>query len=84
MTTYAIFVNTQTYIPGDERSRKHPGHGYPEQTIEKVEVIEFSDIEKFNDWIRREEGRIYGKQDYRAFICEPVTVTKEVNIKIGV
>ncbi len=26
---YALFVNDSVHIPGDERSRTNPGHGYP-------------------------------------------------------
>jgi hypothetical protein len=29
---YAIIVFDTIYIPGDERSRTNPGHGYPEST----------------------------------------------------
>jgi hypothetical protein len=29
---YAVIEETHTTIPGDERSRTHPGHGYPEHT----------------------------------------------------
>jgi len=29
-----IFKTTRYYVPGDERSRTNPGHGYPEHTNE--------------------------------------------------
>lgn len=30
--TYIIIENVSVYIPGDERSRTAPGHGYPAHT----------------------------------------------------
>ena len=29
---YVIVEMNSVFIPGDERSRTHPGHGYPERT----------------------------------------------------
>ena len=29
---YAVIVERSVYIPGDERSRTNPGHGYPATT----------------------------------------------------
>ena len=39
---YAIIVidSTSVHIPGDERSRTAPGHGYPERT-ETYDVIQY-------------------------------------------
>lgn len=33
---YVIFKDNSVTIPGDERSRTHPGHGYPEYTEQYV------------------------------------------------
>lgn len=33
---YAVIETSFITIPGDERSRTHPGHGYPEHTEEVI------------------------------------------------
>jgi len=44
-----VFKTTSVYIPGDERSRTHPGHGYPERTEmhDTFEIYLFEDKEKW-------------------------------------
>lgn len=32
---WAILRNKNIYVPGDERSKTHPGHGYPLLTTKK-------------------------------------------------
>jgi len=39
--TFAIITRTSHTIPGDERSRTNPGHGYPEHTVDSIEMTEF-------------------------------------------
>lgn len=48
---YAIIVykSYSEYIPGDERSRTHPGHGYPER-YETRESFEHYVTEDKNEW----------------------------------
>lgn len=38
---YAIFESNSIYIPGDERSRQYPGHGYPASTEYFISYIAF-------------------------------------------
>jgi len=40
---FAILRFKRTYIPGDERSRTHPGHGYPAHTETSVTYQVFVD-----------------------------------------
>lgn len=48
---YAIIVykSDSIYIPGDERSRTHPGHGYPER-YETYESFEHYVTEDKTEW----------------------------------
>lgn len=44
---YAIIENQSVHIPGDERSRTHPGHGYPASTenfIRYMAIIKREDL----------------------------------------
>lgn len=49
---YAVIVykSQSVYIPGDERSRTNPGHGYPERT-ESFDTFEHWVTESKDDWI---------------------------------
>jgi hypothetical protein len=57
-----VFSNESVTIPGDERSRTSPGHGYPEhtQTYETVEyyaTINQSEWEDFVGLLYKEEPK---------------------------
>jgi hypothetical protein len=40
---YAIMYVDSIFIPGDERSRTYPGHGYPESTEAVLKYVLFKD-----------------------------------------
>jgi hypothetical protein len=44
-----IYSTTSVYVPGDERSRTNPGHGYPEHT-------ETSDT--FEHWVTKDASAL--------------------------
>jgi len=83
METYAVFFKTSTTIPGDQRSRDCPGHGYSEHTVEHNEYIEFKTKDEFFKWVTREEGKIYGRVAYRAVKCTPIKIETKTTIDIG-
>lgn len=45
MPRYLLITSKTIHVPGDERSRTHPGHGYPAYD-EVVEVNKFFDTEQ--------------------------------------
>lgn len=45
MPKYLLIDSTSVLIPGDERSRTNPGHGYPEHTV-TYPVLKWFDTEK--------------------------------------
>lgn len=53
-THYAAIVTRRRTVPGDERSRLVPGHGYPEHTVEDIDYIAFENKEAMTDWINRQ------------------------------
>lgn len=82
---WAIVTFSSITIPGDERSRTNPGHGYPEHNQTTTNYILF---EKESDWVaeieRREAPRTYGsKEPYIALIVERPEITAKVQIKVG-
>lgn len=77
---YAILVFRSMHIPGDERSRTNPGHGYPERTEHVVEYQAYLDRAMWEEGIRALEAR-YPSVQYSALI---VTVPKvRTQIVIG-
>jgi hypothetical protein len=47
---WAIIEYSHIYVPGDERSRTHPGHGYPASNQPVLNYIAFDskeDLEKY-------------------------------------
>ena len=68
------------HIPGDERSRTNPGHGYPAhtQTYDCVEV--FEDEDKLKDTIKRLTER---KEKYTLYRGEEVNVTAGIVVNLG-
>lgn len=44
---WAIVEKGIVYVPGDDRSRTNPGHGYPEHTITYDSYKEFDNYDKF-------------------------------------
>lgn len=82
MEIYAVFIMTTEHVPGDQRSKDYPGHGYGAHTVERTEVKEFKNKDDFVNWIVEQEARKYGKVSYRAFKCTPVRVTTKVDVQI--
>ena len=78
---YAILTFGSTYIPGDERSRTNPGHGYPASTEYHVEYEAFTEEQK-EIWEKKIE--FYEKQNtpYQALRVNPVTVKTIVEVDI--
>lgn len=51
---FAIIVFSSTLIPGDERSERYPGHGYPAYSQPTVEYISYTDEQEWkNDVVER-------------------------------
>ena len=40
---FAILTTHTIHIPGDERSRTHPGHGYPASTESLIRYVSYTD-----------------------------------------
>jgi hypothetical protein len=77
---FAILEFSSITIPGDERSRSHPGHGYPESTERVVKYISFTDQAEWEEDVRRRVER--HDNNFSAIKVSPAGVTVDVNIKI--
>lgn len=82
---YAALVKRSIYIPGDERSRTHPGHGYPGGTEEVTDLRVFKDRADMEAWVESEERsrERYGtRTDYTLIEYRELTVKRSVSVKV--
>lgn len=76
--TYIALHTHSYYVPGDERSRTNPGHGYPGGNETVNTYTKFKNKEEMLSWVR-----IYGKNtQYEIFTCNPVEITLEYTATI--
>lgn len=78
---YAALIKTSTTVPGDERSRTHPGHGYPEHTVEGIELREFKDLAEMEDWVKRELRSSYSR-GFRLISFQELQFEETVTVKV--
>jgi hypothetical protein len=74
---FAVIKFGSIYIPGDERSRTNPGHGYPASFETTMEYIAFENKESVEEWIK-----LNGETTFTVLYVTPVSVKKEVKISI--
>lgn len=84
---YAIilFKSESVYIPGDERSRTNPGHGYPERT-ETYTTNEYKFTHNREEWVK-EIQKIEKDNSLRAWHKEPyaaIEVSNKASVNIEV
>ena len=56
---WAIIEGTSTLIPGDERSRNNPGHGYPETTEHHITYKAYLTEKDFKEALAEEMSAKY-------------------------
>lgn len=57
MAKYIVLEPDSIHIPGDERSRTHPGHGYPAEDRKITVVHKFDDEAALQSWLQRYDER---------------------------
>lgn len=80
---WAIVYDESVHIPGDERSRTHPGHGYPERTHSYTVYVAFESEEDWKKQIAALESQSPRRTQYRAFRVQPVSVKVNIDVVIG-
>ncbi len=76
---FAIIVFSSVHIPGDERSRTNPGHGYPAHDEPTLSYEAFMDEYA---WIEAIEKHTKNNTKFRAMKVHPVAVTTEVRVLV--
>lgn len=82
---YVIIEGASVYIPGDERSRTNPGHGYPASTEHFIRYIIFSSKEEWESEIqRRLSSKWEHDKNFRAVYVSPARVQTSVQVSVSV
>jgi len=78
----AVIHFTSIYIPGDERSRSHPGHGYPGGSESVVKYITFNDTpdgkEELRKWIEQNQ-----KENFMIIEATPKVVKTKLTVDLS-
>ena len=78
---WAILEFTSIHVPGDERSRTNPGHGYPAHNEPVVKYEAYFTEEKFLAALQQRAERSHGPK-YAAFKMTPLTVKTTVSVAV--
>ena len=78
---FAIIEFTSVFIPGDERSRTNPGHGYPDSTEYTCDYIVFETEEEWKTEIAKRTERKYGNGFLPVKVI-PATVQTKVTVEV--
>ena len=77
---WVILKFSSISIPGDERSRTNPGHGYSAHSVPNVKYDAYLTEEKFLAALQELEERGYTSDSYVALKVEPLKITKTVSV----
>lgn len=78
---YLIVTFSSEYVPGDERSRTNPGHGYPAYYQQTSSVLKCETREVWEaEILKRTQG---GRSDWVALEALRPTVEMKVSVKVG-
>ena len=79
---YAAIITTTEHIPGDQRSRDYPGHGYPAHSVERTTFKKFKDLAAMEEYVSVEDKSKFGKDDYVLIQYEELEVKRTVSLVI--
>lgn len=75
---YAILTPTSVTIPADERSKTHPGHGYPEHSVNSWDIEVFNNKEDWQNEVIKLTNR---KDNFKAVTMKPAKISTTVNVE---
>jgi hypothetical protein len=76
---FAIITEVSVHIPGDERSRTNPGHGYPAHTETYISYRAFADQ---NNWEAAVAAATQRGERFHAVSVSPAKVTTTVTVGV--
>lgn len=82
---WAIIEYKSKYIDGDERSRTHPGHGYPSHMHNYVSYSAFLSEESWKKAIDELANPKFGKSEpFTAMYVIPAKVSTSVSVAVDI
>lgn len=76
---FVIFTTRAFHIPGDERSRTNPGHGYPASIEHALGYEAFTDRA---EWESRVAYLTERNQPFSAAFVQPATIKATVSVAV--
>lgn len=81
---WAIVEFSQIFVPGDQRSRDAPGHGYPERYEDNVSYIVFKEKVAWEAEIKKRMESTYGNKNFIAVKANVAKVTTYIRVETEV
>jgi hypothetical protein len=79
---WAILTFEQRYIPGDERSKTHPGHGYPGGTENYCSCRAFLNEADWKAEIETLMKSTYSSKNFQAMYVVPAKITTNISVNV--
>jgi len=73
---WAIISSQSVHIPGDQRSRDAPGHGYPERTETYISYEAFTSEADFKAEVERRLQSNFSRTDFVCIHVDGITTPK--------
>lgn len=80
---FAAIVSGSITIPGDERSRTCPGHGYPESTQSTRDYIAFESEVEMNEWVAKRQEREWERHNFRVLFVSPCEISVSTKVAVS-
>lgn len=80
---YVALETQRTHIPGDERSRTSPGHGYPAHTVTSITMVVFDNVEEMKNWVRKKEENRRSCRDYIIVRMSKVNLKTRIEVDMS-
>lgn len=78
---FAIFEANSIYVPGDERSRQYPGHGYPASTEYFLSYVAFDTKE---EWASAIQERLTRNKDDKFIAVQVIPAQIETKVVVNI
>ncbi|OFZ60734.1 MAG: hypothetical protein A2381_15290 [Bdellovibrionales bacterium RIFOXYB1_FULL_37_110] len=80
---WAILKFQTIHIPGDERSRTNPGHGYGPSTETTCSYVAYMNEQEWVVEVQKLASRAFPSDDFIAIKVIPATITTKVSVSVS-
>ena len=80
----AILTEASVHVPGDERSRSAPGHGYPAHISSYWDIEVFSSREEWETEISKLKTQAFSGKSWLPVLITPARVTTSISVDVEV